>query len=49
MREQMAAVHPVGRGGIPEDVAQAVVWLCSPSSAFVTGADILVDEGYAAQ
>jgi NAD(P)-dependent dehydrogenase (short-subunit alcohol dehydrogenase family) len=49
MRDQMAAMHPVGRVGTPEDIANAVVWLCHPSSGFVTGTDVLVDGGYTAQ
>lgn len=41
-------VHPMGRIGEPEEVANAVVFLASPRSSFVTGADIPVDGGYTA-
>jgi NAD(P)-dependent dehydrogenase (short-subunit alcohol dehydrogenase family) len=37
---------PLGRWGEPEDVAQAVVFLCSPAAAFITGTILPVDGGY---
>jgi NAD(P)-dependent dehydrogenase (short-subunit alcohol dehydrogenase family) len=37
---------PLGRPGTPEDVARTVVWLASPSSSYVTGADIDVAGGW---
>jgi 3alpha(or 20beta)-hydroxysteroid dehydrogenase len=37
---------PLGRQGVPEDVAAAAVYLASDDSAFVTGAEIFVDGGY---
>ena len=39
---------PMGRFGTPEDLLGAVLWLLSPASAFVTGAVIPVDGGFAA-
>ncbi len=36
----------LGRLGTPEEVAQAVVWLCSPASALLTGEAITADGGY---
>jgi NAD(P)-dependent dehydrogenase (short-subunit alcohol dehydrogenase family) len=45
----MAATHPVGRMGMPEEVAAAVVWLCSDAAAFVTGLAMPIDGGYTAK
>lgn len=44
-RAKLAAVHPVGRMGEVEEVAQLVLWLASPRSSFVTGAFVPVDGG----
>jgi NAD(P)-dependent dehydrogenase (short-subunit alcohol dehydrogenase family) len=46
---QFAAVEPVGRMGTPEEVAEAVVWLCSESASFVTGHAMAVDGAYVAR
>ena len=46
---RIAALHPLGRLGTPEEVAEMVVWLCSDSASFVTGAALSVDGGYVAQ
>lgn len=43
--EQFAKSEPVGRLGSPDEVAQAVLWLCSDSASFVTGAILAVDGG----
>ena len=40
---------PMGRLGTPEEVAEAVVWLCSDAASFVTGHALAVDGGYVAQ
>ncbi len=41
--------EPVGRLGTPEEVAEAVVWLCSDAASFVTGHPMAVDGGFVAQ
>jgi NAD(P)-dependent dehydrogenase (short-subunit alcohol dehydrogenase family) len=38
--------QPIGRLGLPEEVASAVVWLCSPGASFVIGHALVVDGGY---
>ena len=48
-REMMEPLHPIGRIGTPNEVAELVVWLCSPQASFVTGANIPIDGGYVAQ
>ena len=42
---QLAARYPLGRIGNPEEVAEAVVWLCSEAASFVTGHTLVIDGG----
>lgn len=47
--DQFARLEPVGRFGLPEEIANAVVWLCSDEASFVTGLTMPVDGGFVAQ
>ncbi len=46
---QITVGHPIGRIGKPEEIAEAVVWLCSDSASFVIGHNMMIDGGYTAQ
>jgi NAD(P)-dependent dehydrogenase (short-subunit alcohol dehydrogenase family) len=44
----MAEQHPLGRIGVPDDIAYAVLYLASDESGFVTGEELVIDGGYTA-
>ena len=48
-RARIMASEPMGRVGTPEEVAEAVVWLCSDAASFVTGHTMTVDGGHVTQ
>ena len=48
VKEAKAKLNPIGRLGTPEDVANAILFLASDKSSFITGAALTVDGGYTA-
>jgi NAD(P)-dependent dehydrogenase (short-subunit alcohol dehydrogenase family) len=49
MKNALAQLHPIGRLGEPNEVAELVVWLSSGKASFVTGTYYAVDGGYLAR
>ena len=49
VEKQFTELEPVGRMGTPEEIAEAVVWLCSGASSFATGVALPVDGGFVAR
>jgi len=45
MKDGVIAAAPIGRLGSAEDIANAVVFLASPDSGYITGQTITVDGG----
>ena len=49
MRDYLTSLHPVGRIGTSEEIAAAVLYLCSDDARFTTGTSLVVDGGMLAQ
>ena len=49
VRELLTSMHPIGRLGEPDEVAAAVLWLCSDRASFVTGHSLVIDGALTAQ
>ena len=49
MRDMLIAAHPMARFGVPREIADAILFLASDESSFITGAELVVDGGYTAQ
>lgn len=49
VKAALIAAHPIGRLGLPDEVAEPVVWLASDRASFVTGSCHPVDGGYLAR
>jgi NAD(P)-dependent dehydrogenase (short-subunit alcohol dehydrogenase family) len=48
-KNDLSNLHPIGRIGRVEEVAEAVLWLCSDRASFVTGHSLMVDGGFTAR
>ena len=48
MRDMIVSRHAVGRLGVPREIADAIVFLASDESSFMTGSELVVDGGYTA-
>jgi NAD(P)-dependent dehydrogenase (short-subunit alcohol dehydrogenase family) len=47
-RDWMIGRTPIGRSGVPQDIANGVLYLASDESSFVTGAELVIDGGFTA-
>ena len=46
LTQYLVNATPLKRGGSPEEIAEAIVWLCSDAAAFITGTNVLIDGGF---
>jgi NAD(P)-dependent dehydrogenase (short-subunit alcohol dehydrogenase family) len=49
LRDQITSMIPVGRSGVTEEIAAAVLYLCSDDAKFTVGTSLVVDGGWVAQ
>jgi NAD(P)-dependent dehydrogenase (short-subunit alcohol dehydrogenase family) len=49
VRRQALSRHPIGRLGVPDDIAKGIVFLASDDAGFMTGAGLVIDGGSTAQ
>jgi len=45
MHKFVLGLHPIGRFGKPEEIAEAVIWMCSDRASFMTGQSLVLDGG----
>lgn len=48
IRDYFSALQPMGRMGVPEEIADGVLFLASDKSKFITGTELLIDGGWLA-
>lgn len=48
VHQYVLSCHPIGRFGKPEEVAEAVLWMCSDGASFMTGQTLVLDGGFLA-
>jgi NAD(P)-dependent dehydrogenase (short-subunit alcohol dehydrogenase family) len=48
IKKFVLGLHPIGRFGKPEEIAEAVVWMCSDRASFMTGQSLVLDGGFLA-
>ncbi|MCP4138177.1 MAG: glucose 1-dehydrogenase [bacterium] len=48
-KDEYHKMHPIGRLGKPEEIAEAALWLCSEKSSFVVGHTLVADGGFSIQ
>lgn len=46
--KHMATLHPIGRVGVPREIADPIIFLWSDAASFITGSDLIVDGGFTA-
>lgn len=45
---ELGKLHPIGRVGLPKDIANGVLFLASDDASFITGTELVIDGGYTA-